>query len=87
MAPYFFFFFFFYFIIIIVNRQNVVRAEVVERLIGDLPVVRLPGGQAEPDREALFVDDDLILVVSPPFTNSDPDPTHPLSAINVTRKL
>ena len=31
----------------------------VEQRIGDLPVVRLPGGQAEPDREALRVDDDV----------------------------
>jgi hypothetical protein len=32
---------------------------VVEQGVGDLPVVRLPGGQAEPDREALRVDNDV----------------------------
>jgi hypothetical protein len=33
----------------------------VEQAVGDLPVVRLPGGQAEPDREALRVNDDVDL--------------------------
>ncbi len=33
----------------------------VEQRIGDLPVVRLPSGQAEPDRKALRVDDDVDL--------------------------
>lgn len=36
-------------------------AEMVEQLIGDLPIVRLPGGQTEPDREPLRVDDDVDL--------------------------
>jgi hypothetical protein len=34
---------------------------VVEQRVDDLPVVRLPGRQAEPDREALRVDDDVDL--------------------------
>jgi hypothetical protein len=33
--------------------------KVVEQRVGDLSVVRLPGGQAEQDREALSVDDDV----------------------------
>ena len=33
----------------------------VEQRVGDLPVVRLPGGQAEPDRETLRVDDNVDL--------------------------
>jgi hypothetical protein len=38
---------------------------VVEQCVGDLPVMRLPGGQAEPDREALRVDDDVDLCREP----------------------
>jgi hypothetical protein len=33
------------------------RAEVVEQSVGDLAVMRLSGGHAEPDRESLRVDD------------------------------
>lgn len=33
----------------------------IEQPVNDLPIVRLPGGQAEPDREALRVDDDVNL--------------------------
>ena len=33
----------------------------VEQSVGDLAVMRLPGGQAESDREALRVDDDVDL--------------------------
>ena len=33
----------------------------VEQSILDLPVMRLPGGQTEPDREALCIDDDMDL--------------------------
>jgi hypothetical protein len=33
----------------------------VEQPVGYLPVMPLPGGQAEPDREALRVDDDVDL--------------------------
>ena len=35
--------------------------EVVEQGVGDLPVVCLSSGQAEPDREPLRVDDDVDL--------------------------
>lgn len=44
-----------------VRYHDGARAEVVEQLIGDLPVVCLPGGQAEPAREALRVDNDVDL--------------------------
>jgi hypothetical protein len=37
------------------------RSEMIEQFIGDLPVMRLPSGQSEPDREALRVDDDVDL--------------------------
>ncbi len=33
----------------------------IKKEVNDLPVVRLPCGQAEPDREALRVDDDVDL--------------------------
>jgi hypothetical protein len=33
----------------------------VEQAVGDLPVMCLPCGQAEPDREALGIDDDVYL--------------------------
>ena len=37
----------------------------IEQTIGNLPVMRLPSGQAEPDREALRVDDDVDLGSEP----------------------
>jgi hypothetical protein len=33
----------------------------VQQCVDDLPVVRLPGGQAEPDRETLRIDDNVDL--------------------------
>lgn len=45
----------------LVGQHDGARAEAVKQRVGDLPVVRLPGGQAEPDREALRVDDDVDL--------------------------
>jgi len=45
----------------LVCQHDGARAEMVEQRVGDLPVMRLPGGQAEPDREALRVDDDVDL--------------------------
>jgi len=36
-------------------------AAAVEKRVSELSVVRLPGGQAEPDREALRADDDVYL--------------------------
>ena len=45
----------------LVRQDDGARAEMVEQPVGDLPVVRLPGGQAEPDWEALRVDDDVDL--------------------------
>ncbi len=45
----------------LVGENDGARTEAVEQAIGDLAVVRLPGGQAEPDREPLGVDDDVDL--------------------------
>lgn len=45
----------------LVGQHDGARTKVVEQLIGDLPVVGLPGGQAKPDREALGVDNDVDL--------------------------
>jgi hypothetical protein len=33
------------------------RPEMIEQFIGDLTIMRLASGQAEPDREALGIDD------------------------------
>lgn len=33
----------------------------IEQAVNDLPVARLPGGQTEPDREPLRIDDDVDL--------------------------
>ena len=44
-----------------VGENDGVRAETVEELVGDLAVMRLAGGQAEPDREPLRIDDDVDL--------------------------
>ena len=48
-------------VVSLVGQHDGMRAEVVEQRVGDLSVVRLPGGQAEPDREALRVDNDVDL--------------------------
>ena len=45
----------------LVREHDGARAEVIQQAICDLPVVRLPRGQAEPDREALRVNDDVDL--------------------------
>ena len=45
----------------LVGQHDGARAEVVKQLVGDLPVVRLPGSQAEPDREPLRINDDVDL--------------------------
>jgi hypothetical protein len=47
--------------VIRLGQHDGVRAEVIEQAIGDLPVVDLSSGQAEPDRETLRVDDDVDL--------------------------
>lgn len=44
-----------------VGEHDRARAKLVEQGVGDLSVVRLPGGQTEPDREALRVNDDVDL--------------------------
>lgn len=45
----------------LVGQHDAARAEMIEQRVGDLAVVRLPGGQAEPDREPLRVDDNVYL--------------------------
>ena len=45
----------------LVRQHDGARAEMIEQRIGDLPVMRLPCSQAEPDREPLRVDDDVDL--------------------------
>ena len=45
----------------LVGQHDSARAEMIEQRVGDLPIVRLPCDQAEPDREALRVDDDVDL--------------------------
>lgn len=48
-------------IIGLIGEHDGTRAEVIEQAIGNLPFVRLPCGQAEPDREPLGVNDDVNL--------------------------
>jgi hypothetical protein len=43
----------------LIGQDNDAGSQAVEQLIGDLSVVRLPGRQADPDREPLGVDDDV----------------------------
>ena len=45
----------------LVGQHDGARAELVEQLVGDLAVMGLSSGQAEPDREALCVDADVDL--------------------------
>jgi hypothetical protein len=67
----------------LVGQHDGARAEMIEQVICDLPVMRLSGGQAEPDREPLRVDDDMDLgreptsgptetMIWPPFLPSQP---------------
>jgi hypothetical protein len=48
-------------IIGLVCQHDRTGTQVVEQRIGDLPVMRLSGGQAEPDGEPLRIDDDMDL--------------------------
>jgi hypothetical protein len=48
-------------IIGLVRQHDRARAELIEQRVGDLPIVRLPSGQAEPDREALRIDERMDL--------------------------
>ena len=48
-------------VIVLVREHDGRRAEMIEQRVGDLPVMRLPSGQAEPDREALRIDNDVDL--------------------------
>jgi hypothetical protein len=45
----------------LVGQYDGPRAQMVEERIGDLAVMRLPGGPAEPDRELLRVNNDVDL--------------------------
>lgn len=49
----------------LVGQHDGARAKLVEQRVGDLPVMRLTSGQAEPDREAMRVDDDVDLGCEP----------------------
>ena len=48
-------------VIDLVREHDSARAEMVQQCVDDLPVMRLPRGQAEPDRETLRIDDDVDL--------------------------
>lgn len=48
-------------IVSLVREHDGVRSEMVEQRVGDLPVMRLSCCEAEPDREALGIDDDVDL--------------------------
>ena len=48
-------------VISLVREHDGARAEMIEQRVGNLSIMRLPGGQAEPDREPLRVDDDVDL--------------------------
>lgn len=52
-------------IIGLVRQHDGARAEVVEQRVGDLPIMHLAGGQAEPDREPLRINDDVDLCREP----------------------
>jgi hypothetical protein len=45
----------------LVRQHDGARAKMVKQCVGDLPVMRLSCRQAEPDREALRVDNDMDL--------------------------
>ena len=45
----------------LVGQHDGARAEMVEQSVGDLPVVRLPCRQTEPNGEALRIDNDVDL--------------------------
>ena len=45
----------------LVGQHDGARTKMVEQRVGDLPVMRLPGGRAEPDWEPLRIDDDVDL--------------------------
>jgi len=49
----------------LIRQHDGSRDEMVEQRVGDLPVMRLPCRQAEPDREPLRVDDDVDLCREP----------------------
>ena len=48
-------------IVSLIGQHDGACAKVVEQAVDDLPIMRLTCGQAEPDREALRVDNDLDL--------------------------
>ena len=49
----------------LVGQHDGAWTKTVEQPVGDLPVMRLPGGQAEPDWEPPRVDDDVDLGCEP----------------------
>jgi hypothetical protein len=65
----------------LVGQHDGARAEVVEQRIRYLPVMRLPSGQAEPDRETLRVDDDVDLGREPASAATETMICTPLFAV------
>ena len=45
----------------LIRQHDGVGAEMIKQAVGDLPIMRLPSGQGEPDREPLRIDDDVDL--------------------------
>ena len=68
-------------VICLVGQHDRARAEVVEQLVRDLAVVRLPCGQADPDREPLRVDDDVDLGREPASGATETMISTPLFAV------
>ena len=46
-------------VVCLVREDDHMRPKVIEQLIGSLTIMCLPSGQAEPDREALRIDDGM----------------------------
>jgi hypothetical protein len=65
----------------LVRQHDGTRAEMVEQSVGDLAVVRLACRQAEPDREALRVDDDVDLGREPAARSTETRIWTPLFAV------
>lgn len=72
-------------VICLVGQHDGARPERVEQRVGDLPVVRLPGDQAKPDREALRVDDDVDLGREPASGATETMICAPLFAVAACR--
>jgi len=65
----------------LVHQHDGARAEMVKQCGGDLPVMRLPCRQSEPDREALRVDNDMDLGREPARVIDRDNDLHPFFAV------